>query len=360
MTGETEKKSKKLNKKALIVTVICIVLSFPLVIHPIATVVIYESIFGMRYEPLSWMEYDVSDYDGLICERSDFQNNDGVTLAGYKYSRDIENAKGLVIISHGLGGGGQNAYIPFIDFFTQNSYLVFTYDATGNGESGGRDVKGLPQGVSDLDCAIRYAKSLDVYKDLPIFLVGHSWGTYAVGCNLALHPDVAGSVMFSGFNKSKEMLLCHSKNYVGPLAHVLLPSVSLYEKIKFGKTADMSVLDGIRSTDADVLIVHGGNDATVPRECGYDIYYEEFSDQDNIEFIMYGQRGHDYIFNSDASKDCRDSLNAAYTAYVEERGEKYSAEIKEEFMEANLDKKLCFELDAELCARILKIFETNE
>lgn len=354
------KDTKRSNKKALIITVVCIVLSFPLVIHPIATVIVYESVFGSRYETLSWMEYSIDDYDGLTLERSDFYSEDGTRLAGYKYSRSAEKTKGLVIISHGLGGGGQNAYMPFVDFFTQNGYYVFTYDATGNGESEGRDVKGLPQGVSDLDFAVRHAKSLDVYKDLPIFLVGHSWGAYAVGCNLALHPDVAGAVMFSGFNESKEMLLCHSKNYVGPLAHVLLPSVSLYEKIKFGKTADMSVLDGIRSTDADVLIVHGGKDATVPRECGYDIYYEEFRDQDNIEFIMYGQRGHDYIFNSDASKDCRDSLNAAYTAYVEERGGKYSAEIKEEFMEANLDKKLCFELDAELCARILKIFEINK
>ena len=141
------KDTKRSNKKALIITVICIVLSFPLVIHPIATVIVYESVFGSRYETLSWMEYSIDDYDGLTLERSDFYSEDGTRLAGYKYSRSAENTKGLVIISHGLGGGGQNAYMPFIDFFTQNGYYVFTYDATGNGESEGRDVKGLPQGV---------------------------------------------------------------------------------------------------------------------------------------------------------------------------------------------------------------------
>ena len=122
----------------------------------------------------------------------------------------------------------------------------------------------------------------------------------------------------------------------------------------------MSMLDGIRESNARVLVVHGDKDVTVGRECGYDIYLNELGERENLEFIMYNTRAHDYIFNSDASQDQRDELNKAYAEYVNANGGKYTAEIKAEFMEANLDKKLCFELDAALCERILEMFEASQ
>ena len=39
--------------------------------------------------------------------------------------------KGVVVIAHGLGGGGQNTYMDLADYFTSNGYLVFAYDVTG-------------------------------------------------------------------------------------------------------------------------------------------------------------------------------------------------------------------------------------
>ena len=77
---------KKRNKKKIIlISVVSFLLSIPLVILPILSIVVYESIFGTRYETVSWMRFSVEDYDGLEMKRSDFQSGD-VTLAGYKYS----------------------------------------------------------------------------------------------------------------------------------------------------------------------------------------------------------------------------------------------------------------------------------
>ena len=111
----------KKQKKIIIISIISVLLAIPLIILPITTIIVYESIFGERYETASWLEFSVEDYDGLQMERSDFQSED-VTLAGYKYSRANQKVKGVVVIAHGLGGGGHNTYMPFIDYFTSNSY----------------------------------------------------------------------------------------------------------------------------------------------------------------------------------------------------------------------------------------------
>ena len=105
---------KKRNKKKIIlISIVSFLLAIPLVILPILSVGVYESIFGERYETASWMQFSVEDYEELQMERSDFQSED-VTLAGYKYSKANQEVKGVVVIAHGLGGGGHNTYMPFM------------------------------------------------------------------------------------------------------------------------------------------------------------------------------------------------------------------------------------------------------
>jgi len=206
--------SLKDKKQLILVSIISFILWIPLVFIPIVTVIVYESIFSFRYETLPWLEYSVSDFDGLKVERSDFES-DGITLAGYKYSKENTDSKGLVILAHGLGGGGHNTYMPFIYEFTSNGYSVFTYDARGNDESGGRSVGGLPQGVIDLDSAIRHTKEIDEYKGFPIFLFGHSWGAYSSATVLNIHPDIKAAVIIAGFNESEDMMKYQSEKILG-------------------------------------------------------------------------------------------------------------------------------------------------
>ena len=120
-----EKKPKK-QKKIIIISIISVLLAIPLIILPVTTVIVYESIFGERYETVSWLEFSVEDYEGLQMERSDFQSED-VTLAGYKYSKADQDVKGVVVIAHGLGGGGHNTFLPFIDNAVNICVQVFVW-----------------------------------------------------------------------------------------------------------------------------------------------------------------------------------------------------------------------------------------
>ena len=344
--------------KAIIISVICVILSVPLIILPVTTVIVYELIFGERYETASWLEFSVEDYEGLQMERSDFQSED-VTLAGYKYSKANQEVKGVVVIAHGLGGGGHNTYMPFVDYFTSNGYYVFAYDARGNDNSGGDSVGGLPQGIICLDNALHHVGSIEEYQDLPITLFGHSWGGYSVGNVLYMHPEIKAAVIVAGFNESEDLLEYQGQQMAGAGANILMPYLKLYERIKFGKEfTAVSALQGLGKTEAGIMIVHSKDDTTVPTKYGYDKFYEAFGNSDRFEFVLYEDKGHDYLFYSEAAWAYREQLNADYKSYVEDNGREYSAETKEEFMNGYLDKKQCFEPDPVLMEQILNMFDT--
>lgn len=355
-----EKTKKNKNKKRIIViSIICVLVAIPFVIMPLATAVVYESIFGARYETVSWMEFSVDEYEGLLVERSDFYADNDITLAGYKYSKTDQDVKGVVVIAHGLGGGGHNTYMPFIDYFTSNGYYVFAYDARGNDNSGGNSVEGIPQGLIDLDYAIHHTKAIDEYQDLPLVLFGHSWGAYSAGNVLYMHPYIKAAVLIAGFNESEDLIFYHGKEMLGDIVKVLMPYVNLYERIKFGSEfTSVSAIQGMEKTEAGIMIVHSKDDTTVPIIYGYDKFYEAFGDSDRFEFVLYEDRGHNYLFYSENALEYQAQLNVNYRIYVEEHGGEYNAEIKEEFMKGYLDKKKCFEPDPVLMEQILEMYDT--
>ena len=352
------RKNKKV--KPLVVSTICAALmSVPLVVNPIASAVVYEAIFSSRYQPDDYSTLAYSDFSGLCVDRSDFLTDNGAKLAGYKYYKENVGVRGLVVLAHGLGCGGHNMFIPFIDYFTSNGYYVFTYDATGNGESEGGSIEGLPQGVIDLDYALNHVSKIREYKGLPVVLFGHSWGAYSCGNVLNFHPEIKAAIIISGCNESGDFILSKSKEKVGNIAKLFTPAVSTYEKIKFGtKYTSISAIDGMKNSNAKIMIVHSRDDSQVPTEYGYDKFYSEFKNNDRFEFVLYENRGHNYLFFSEESAKYRDMINKEYKEYVESSGKEYSAEIKSEFMSAHLDKKRAFEPDYDLMEKILKMYDS--
>ncbi len=290
MAGKT-----KNNLKKFIGIFLVVILANVILILPLVTMIIYEVIFGARYETSGDTRFFVEDFDGLQVERSDFIS-EGKLLAGYQYKNDKQEQKGVVVLAHGLGGGGHNTYMPLIDCFTSNGYYVFTYDATGNDNSEGKDVDGFPQGIIDLDNAICHVATLEEYEDLPLFLVGHSWGGYSVGNVLNFHPEVKAAVIIAGFNESENLLQHYSEKYVGDiLIDFLMLYVEGYEQLKFGKEfTDITAVEGMKNTTADILIVHSKDDTNVPTEYGYDLFYDEFGNSERFKFVLYEDKGHSF------------------------------------------------------------------
>lgn len=325
---------------------------------PVLSVLVYNDNFGERFETAEWMAYSVNDFEDLKVTECTFSSNNGQILAGYKYAKENQKIKGVVVIAHGLGGGGHNTYMDIADYFASNGYLVFAYDATGNDKSEGDSVEGLPQGIIDLDFALRYVKQVGEYQDLPILLFGHSWGGYSVGSVLNCHADVKAAVLVAGFDRSTDLFEQQGESMIGCGIKLFMPYVSLYERLKFGKYATYSVMDGFANSNAGIMVLHSKDDTTVLPQNGYEKFYDKYSKSSRFHFIEYKDRGHNSVYYSEAAQQYKEQLNKDYKAYVEKNGGEYNVKVKSEFMKKNLDKSKCYEFDYDLMQQILEFYNS--
>lgn len=355
-------KLKKPVKIILIVLGIIIVLliAAALILTKPLAMSVYNQFFGIRYttyEPLAW---SVEDFDGLMRDKYTFESNNEQVLTGYKYYKDNAETKGLLVIAHGFGGGGHNSYMDVADYFASNGYVVFTYDATGNDESEGDAVGGLPQGAIDLDYALRFVKNNEDFAGLPIVLWGHSWGGYSVGSVMKLHPDVKAAVMVAGFNESLDMIESEGRKIAGDAVDFVLPYFETYEKETFGDYASISALEGIGATKANVMILHSTDDEIIPIENSYERYYEKFSGDDRFTFIRFEDRGHNMVYNSEAARAYQEEFNQKSQEYVDSVGEEnITDEMKAAYYEENLDLHKAYELDSGLMAQMLELYDSS-
>ena len=323
-----------------------------LVVFPILTIVIYNKTFGMRYEERRYESYQVTDFEGLQVERCYITANKGHKLSGYKYSRTKETPKALFVMVHGLCGSHKN-YLDICNLFASKGYAVFSYDATGSGESEGSKVGSFAQGLADLDYVLNYVKKLPEYKGLPIVLMGHSWGGFCVSNILNFHPDVKAVVSVSGFDTAACLLKQVSEEKMGKATTLLMPYINVYEKLCWGKYAGTSACNGFANSKAKVMVIHSSDDPTVFTENGYGRYYEKFANDERFIFKMYSDRGHSYPVNSDAGRARRTEIKQGYFKAVEEGGN----EAGESYIKSHMDRTGCKELDMDLMQEIETLFE---
>ncbi|MDO5016587.1 MAG: alpha/beta fold hydrolase [Eubacteriales bacterium] len=276
---------------------ILIIFALGIVVWGGFTIIAYEKNVNQRFESYPPLMLQVEDFAGLNRTRYVFTSNKGQKLIGYMYSFG-ENPKGIVVIAHGFGGGGHNSYMDCANYFAQHGYAVFAYDATGNDESEGKGVGGIPQGVVDLNHVISFIEEDDRFPDLPIFLFGHSWGAYSVCSVLQLHPEVKAVIACSGCNRASDVFEVGAKMELGNFAYTMTPFVRLYEQIKYGEYASLTAMDGFEASQAAVMIVHSTDDTTVPPSYGYDQYYEKYKDDPRFIFTSLQDRGHDVMYDS--------------------------------------------------------------
>ncbi len=345
--------------KRLIILLEAVLFTLTALLPLTGSVLIYDSNFHERYETSILYYHSLDEFPDLTMERTDFISNHGQNLAGYLYSSGSDPKKGVVVMAHGLGGGGHVSYMGVADFFASNGYYVFAYDATANDSSEGDHVGGLPQGIIDLDHALHHVKNLQQTKGLPILLFGHSWGAYAI-CNvLNLHPDIRAVAAVSGFNTSIDMIDAQGRMIMGNAISLMLPYISLYETLKFNHYATFSAMDGFAASDAAVMIVHSTDDTIVPPQYGYDLYFDTYGDSDRFTFVRYETRGHNAIFLSDDAYAYQEQCSAAYDAYIETLEAAPTEEQWRTYVQTKIDKARYFALDMELFSAILSLYNES-
>ena len=93
-------------------------------------------------------------------------------LAGYLWNES--GTRGLIVFAHGMGTGVEY-YLPEIHHFAARGYKVFAFVYSGYPGNSGH-FYGFPQAVIDLKNALDFVDD----GSLPVILMGHSMGAYAV------------------------------------------------------------------------------------------------------------------------------------------------------------------------------------
>lgn len=139
-----------------------------------------------------------------------FKTSDGINITYYKHTAET-NAKANVIIIHGMAEHAQR-YDNFAAFLNKNGFNVYAYDQRGHGKTAGSIEKqgffsekdGWSKVVADLKTMIDTVQTDS--PGLPVFLFGHSMGTFVARTYIADYDDSVKGVILSGTTGSAGLL----------------------------------------------------------------------------------------------------------------------------------------------------------
>ncbi|MDD2375353.1 MAG: alpha/beta fold hydrolase [Eubacteriales bacterium] len=265
-------------------------------------------------------------------------------LQGYQYG--AENDRGLVVVSHGIGGGA-DSYLPQITWFVDQGWRVLAYDSTGSFDSEGKTTRGFPQMLLDLDSLLTYVEETPGFSELPVMLFGHSWGGYAVSTVLYYEHDISGVVSVAGAEGPMDIVLEQGKSMMGSFIYIQFPYLWLYQHLLFGQAASLSASDAIISNDVPVMLIHGTEDEMVLFEGSSIIANMDKNLPDHVKLMICDQdkqNGHNSLFRSDEAIEYIDDINETYRALYDHHQQNIPYDIKQEFYET-VDRELAQQLD---------------
>jgi len=285
-------------------------------------------------------------------------------LQGFLYGD--KDADRLLIFSHGLGSGHE-CYMNEIIYMVDAGYRVFAYDGTGSGMSEGKGTVGLLQSALDLDAAFDYIHSSDALKDLPVYLLGHSWGGFAVAEALGHHENIVAAVSLAGYAYPTDLLIDQSSQMMGQDLSGMSFFFNLSQLLSFGpKNYMRNAVDSINSTDTPILLVHGNQDEMISLDKISIIAYQGKLTNPNVQTLIItaeGQNDHNSILNPAEAVSHLATLNEDFTAKMntiqdipKEEREARAIEFRKELVE-KADLPLVNQVNQALFSQILKFFD---
>ena len=147
---------------------------------------------------------------------SSFLSSDGHTQLYCREYLPDGNAVGIVQIVHGLGEH-IGRYDAFATFLADNGYIVAAHDQLGHGKSAERqDAFGLLSESEGWNKALKDIRTLHdkitaKYPGKPVFMLGHSMGSFLVRTYLIRFRDGLDGAVLSGTGQQRSFLVSGEK-----------------------------------------------------------------------------------------------------------------------------------------------------
>ncbi len=303
---------------------------------------LYDSFFP-RYEKRDittvFGEFDYSRVEEKLMRTTFFFPSGSWKLQGYFYP--CCGAEKMVVVCHGMHAGSDD-YLPFIAYFVQNGFAVFSYDCQGTYASEGDSSVGMCTPLVNLDHALNYIENDRQLSKYKLYLFGHSWGGFAATSVLSLHKNICGCAAVAPFNSGYTLIAEKGEEYAGSLTDTLVGGfpkkfLDTYQELLFKNYTKLDAVKGINSIDVPVFIAHGDRDFVISFNYQSVISHKDEIRQNNVTYYVGtdAHGGHNTILHSERA--------VAYQKLVEK-------ELKR--MKKELDRDLTPEEQAEFCQRV--------
>lgn len=197
-------------------------------------------------------------------KQSQFTSHDGKNIALYVWD-DVQQPKAVVKIAHGMAEHSAR-YDHFAQYLNSRGFIVVMNDHRGHGLTAEIDSLGYEEGdmwtnnVNDQLALIDYCR--ETYN-LPVVMMGHSYGSFITQAVIEQAPDVAGFVL-CGSNYMKDISftlckmiarnMCHKKGGKYPAQLLVNMSFKMYEKKFPGQSAWLNRdADEVKKYNEDVM-----------------------------------------------------------------------------------------------------------
>lgn len=141
----------------------------------------------------------------MKCKEFYFNGEENINIHVYKWEDDCVEPKGVVQISHGMCETAIR-YEYFAKELTKNGYIVYINDHRGHGKTAKTlDNLGHLAEKDGFDCLVKDMNTLtNIIKkentDLPLYLFGHSMGSFASQRYIMEYKDNLDGLILSGSN----------------------------------------------------------------------------------------------------------------------------------------------------------------
>lgn len=276
----------------------------------------YLTAFGTRYNKNPLLKYySASDFN-LTAEELSIGGLCGAIYVDEK----AQQKSAVVVFVHGMGPG-HCAYTTEIAYFCRLGYTVVAVDSLGCGNSAGKSIRGMYQGVKTAVAAVKYVEKR--FESKKIYLVGHSWGGYSALC-ASSEIKVDKVVAISAPSTPVKTLREGAAKFIGkPLAYILSPFWYVLNFFVFGGKGNANAIKHARVNKTPTLLVHGGKDTVVTPQKA--VYYGVYGE--NVTKFIDEAKAHNPYVTVEAETKLAE-LNAALS-----RAKKMTEEEKKEFFD---------------------------
>ena len=315
------------------------------------------NIRGSTEDSLNSLEYQLqknrSDYPSLDNRELISFKCGKETLQGYFY--EVNNPKGVVITAHGVNSMA-DAQGQLQNYFVNNNYDVFSFDMTGCGRSSGKGMKTLHESRYCVRNAVKTVQNMDKTKDLPLFLVGHSWGGYGVVSASNDVDGVSAVVAFSGFNQPGDAIYGFAEYSISKAAILTKPALDFALTTIYSSDEWFKASTAIKhNKDTKYFIVQGETDDIVPLK-RYSIYTNVDENKcNNVTKVLLPGVGHSGPWRSKEALDYLDEISKELDNLKKQYKDNIPEDVKQEFL-SKVDKEKSSAMNLDLMNQINDLF----